>query len=108
MTITELTKLYDELTRNTKGFRGESSSIIVKVRLETATGDHYDGFLTGVSLDGDTLVFTGRESWNDIEFIDVPLKTPQYEPCPECGTTLVSGNGGSGVKCPSCPYWFCY
>lgn len=30
-------------------------------------------------------------------------------PCPDCGTQLIGGNGG-GVKCPSedCGYWFCF
>jgi len=31
----------------------------------------------------------------------------EYEdPCPECGTQLEAK--WSGVKCPSCDYWFCY
>lgn len=35
---------------------------------------------------------------------------PPDNPCPDCGTELVSGDGGSGVKCPKagCGYWFCY
>lgn len=28
--------------------------------------------------------------------------------CPECGSKLLSGSGGSGVKCSKCDYWFCY
>ena len=31
--------------------------------------------------------------------------------CPKCAKPLISGAGGSGVKCPdeeSCGYWFCY
>jgi hypothetical protein len=29
------------------------------------------------------------------------------DPCPKCGTELADAPGG-GVKCPACPYWFCY
>lgn len=31
----------------------------------------------------------------------------ENDPCPDCGTQLVAQWRG-GVKCPSCPYWFCY
>jgi len=37
-----------------------------------------------------------------------PVETHQVrDPCPKCGAQLKDASGG-GVKCPKCPYWFCF
>ena len=33
-------------------------------------------------------------------------KLPSVKRCPDCGSPLESR--WSGVKCPDCPYWFCF
>lgn len=45
---------------------------------------------------------------DSVEKVDDALDDLFDDVCPDCGTVLVSGDNGSGVKCPKCPYWFCY
>src|SRR5271165_6529578 len=77
-----------------------------------------DGDLEGIEHSEDCPLF-GKEEIGMFEFaelyaakcitdIDEESDLPEQELCPECESILEPGPNMSGVKCPNCPYWFCF
>lgn len=79
-----------------RNITGETEVCITNESIDTDEGES-DCYLASCGL----LKAEGSE--------DLSVEELSY-PCPDCGTQLVDGDGGSGVKCPnpSCGYWFCY
>lgn len=79
---------------------------LVKIPASLGSGDwHWVVWRKGKIYDPARGVFFPRKYGDNYPSSYMKFKKVE-DPCPDCGSELEAKE--SGVKCPSCAYWFCY